>query len=338
MLLAVDANSLLHRSFHALRPASSGTGEPSWAVRGMLAQIGHAVDRVGAAALVVGFDDPSCSRRADRYAGYKAHRVDKPADLVSQLHLAEELLRDAGIAVVRPPGLEADDVLASAARAARNDGWHTVLVTSDRDAFALVDATTRLLRIINGGVDASPLLTPERLAQVAGVTPARYRDLAALRGDSSDNLPGVRGVGAKTGVALLQAIGCLHDVFADVDARSGRTEAAVGPAIAERLRATETREILRRNLELMAPVETVELGIGLVDPGCSARLPRELDVVRAATSRIGWEPVAFLSAVCGFDAAAAMRGRPRPAYVVPPGATRAIPPPRPADAAQGVLF
>jgi len=92
-----------------------------------------------------------------------------------------------------PVGLEADDVLASAARFAAEAGARTVIMTSDRDAFSLIDDNTRVLRIINGGVEASPTLTPERLQLMLGITPAQYRDYAAMRGDASDNLPGVNG-------------------------------------------------------------------------------------------------------------------------------------------------
>ena len=104
------------------------------------------------------------------------------------------MLRELGVVVVVPEGLEADDVLASVAAQAPALGARTVVATSDRDSFALIDEHTRMLRILNGGVDASPLLDPQRLAMVTGVRPEQYLDLAALRGDTSDNLPGVHRV------------------------------------------------------------------------------------------------------------------------------------------------
>src|SRR5690606_37490217 len=128
-------------------------------------------------------------------------------DLVTQLALAVDVFWSAGLHVVIPDGLEADDVLASAASAAAAAGWHTVVCTSDRDAFALVTDTTSVLRIINGGVEASPVLTPERLRIILGIDPWQYRQYAAMRGDASDNLTGIRGIGEKTGVALLAAFG-----------------------------------------------------------------------------------------------------------------------------------
>ncbi len=209
VVLAIDGNSLVHRSYHA--QARTGLrdddGRPRWAVRGLLSQLVSAVERIGPDVVVVGFDDPDASIRRDRWPQYKATRVDKLTTLVEQLTLAVEVLRDLGVAVVVPPGLEADDVLASVARFAPSAGATTVIMTSDRDAFALIDEHTRVLRIINGGVEASPMLTPERLLTLTGVRPEQYRDFAALRGDASDNLPGVHGIGAKTAARLLAELG-----------------------------------------------------------------------------------------------------------------------------------
>ena len=109
-------------------------------------------------------------------------------------------------------------MLASVARQAPAVGASTVVVTSDRDAFGLIDANTRVLRIINGGVEASPLLTAERLVTLLGVRPDQYRDFAALRGDPSDNLPGVRGIGPKTAARLLAAFGNALAAFDDLAA------------------------------------------------------------------------------------------------------------------------
>ena len=136
---------------------------------------------------------PSPRCRRDEYPEYKAGRAEKSAELVDQLAGAVDLLRACGFAVVQHEGWEADDVLSSAAALARDRGWRCTVVTSDRDSFALIDETTSVLRIIAGGVDASPLLTPARLPLLCGVRAGQYRDYAALRGDVSDNLPGANG-------------------------------------------------------------------------------------------------------------------------------------------------
>src|ERR1700709_1709270 len=196
----------------------SPTGEAIWAVRGLLTQLVAAVERVGADAVLVGFDDPSTSLRRRTWTQYKATRLEKPQTLISQLQLAAEVLTDLGIAVVTPPGLEADDVLCSAAAYARSVGASTVIMTSDRDSFSLIDDSTRVLRILNGGVEASPLLTADRLVTLLGIRPEQYRDFAALRGDPSDNLPGVQGIGPKTAARLLTALPDVAAVFEDLAA------------------------------------------------------------------------------------------------------------------------
>lgn len=288
-VLAVDGNSLLHRAFHASARTMYRTpdGAQGWAVRGLLSQLVAAVDRVCADAVVVGFDDRGNSSRKRRWPTYKAHRAPKPESLERQLDLAVEVLRDLGVCVVVPEGLEADDVLASVAAQAPGLGAQTVVATSDRDSFALIDEHTRMLRILNGGVDASPLLDPARLAMVTGVRPEQYLDLAALRGDSSDNLPGVTGFGAKTAVKLLQALGTGQAAFDDAAAGGERCTAAVGKARARSLAAPEAKERWLFNREVMAMVTTAELGLDLsLDSrsGCG-RLPLDEDAVRATYSR-----------------------------------------------------
>ncbi|HEY9414954.1 MAG TPA: 5'-3' exonuclease H3TH domain-containing protein, partial [Pseudonocardia sp.] len=219
VVLAVDGNSLVHRAFHSQARTGFrlGEGRPRWAVRGLLSQLVAAVERVGPDAVVIGFDDPGASVRRERWPSYKAQRGDKLPTLVEQLTDTAEVLRELGVSVVVPPGLEADDVLASVARQAPGMGASTVVMTSDRDAFGLINEHTRVLRVINGGVEASPMLTPERLVLLLGVRPDQYSDFAALRGDPSDNLPGVRGVGPKTAARLLRALDSAEAAFADLE-------------------------------------------------------------------------------------------------------------------------
>ncbi|WP_233493704.1 5'-3' exonuclease [Desertihabitans brevis] len=280
VLLAVDGNSLLHRSYHALAGtgARTVTGEPVWAVRGLLTQVVAAADRVGPSLVLVGFDDPEHSRRRTRWPQYKAQRADKLPTLVSQLRLAAAVLRELGVHVVTPDGLEADDVLATAAARTAAAGGRTVLVTSDRDAFALIDERTSVLRVINGGVDASPLMTPDRLELLLGVRPHQYRDFAALRGDPSDNLPGVSGIGPKRAARLLAAFGTAEAVFDDVAAGGARVAGLVGPGTRDRLADPQARACWELNRAVMANVCDVELG--LHPDRRPGRLPLSPDVVR----------------------------------------------------------
>jgi 5'-3' exonuclease len=293
-VLAVDGNSLVHRAYHS----QARTGHQTWAVRGLLSQLVTAAERVCPAVIVVGFDDPDASVRRETWPQYKAQRADKLSTLVDQLRFAAEVLDELGVAVVVPPGLEADDVLASAARFAAGQGASTVIMTSDRDAFSLIDDTTSVLRIIDGGVEASPLLTPARLTTLLGVRPDQYRDFAALRGDASDNLPGVRGIGPKTAATLLRELGGAQAAFDDVACGGERVVAAIGPAGARRLAAPGAREAWQLNCQVMAMRDDLPLRLDLSGgPGC---LPLDPAPVRAAFLRqqLTWTVNAALRALC----------------------------------------
>jgi 5'-3' exonuclease len=249
VILAIDGNSIVHRSYHAQARTGlhDADGRPTWAVRGLLMQLVAAVDRVRPTSVVVGFDDPNESVRRARWPVYKANRIDKLDSLVAQLACAIEVLRELGVAVVVPPGLEADDVLASTVAHAKAAGCRAVVMTSDRDAFALIDDTTTVLRIINGGVEASPMMTAERLVMLMGVRPEQYRDYAALRGDPSDNLPGVHGIGPRTAARLLQEFGTARAAFDDLAA----VRARLGAGVAARLAEPAARAAWELNCEVM---------------------------------------------------------------------------------------
>ncbi|MEU4238510.1 5'-3' exonuclease H3TH domain-containing protein [Actinoplanes sp. NPDC026619] len=258
MLLVLDGNSLLHRAYHAgaFEGMTAPDGSPIWALRGLVGYLARAAAHVQPDAVIVGFDCPESSARRTRFPAYKAHRPDKPADLTAQLQAAPTLLTDAGVCTVVPPAYEADDVLASGAALARAAGWESVLMTSDRDAFALIDATTSVLRIRNGGFDEAVLIDEAGLPALYGVVPRQYRDFAALRGDPSDNLPGVRRFGATTAKKLLTAFGTVEAAW---DASAEDLRAAVGDQAATHFTADAARETVARNRDLMSMRHDLEL-------------------------------------------------------------------------------
>ncbi|MDT5041198.1 MAG: hypothetical protein QOE51_2183 [Actinoplanes sp.] len=280
LLLVLDGNSLIHRAYHAA--AADGfldqSGRPVWALRGLVGFIARAAAHLRPDAVVVGFDCPRESSRKDDFPGYKAHRPAKAADLAEQIARAPELLREAGFCTVVPPAYEADDVLASAAEHARGQGWRSVLMTSDRDAFALIDETTSVLRVRNGGFEEAVLVDPLGLIALCGVEPGQYRDLAALRGDPSDNLPGVRRFGPSTAARLLAAFGTIDAAWAAIDAGEiGAVREVVGEQAAEELAAPAVRAVVERNRRLMRmrhDLPIPQLG--------TARLPLSLSVMRRA--------------------------------------------------------
>ncbi|MDP9824581.1 5'-3' exonuclease [Kineosporia succinea] len=255
LLLAVDGNSLLHRAHHAMSQGDlrDSTGAPVWALKGLISFLATASARLRPDALVVGFDCAAGEsvRRGD-YDGYKAGRPEKSEDLCLQLDAAPGFLAAAGITVVVPKGYEADDVMASSARSARRHGWRSTVVTSDRDMFALVDDNTSVLRVMNGGIDGSPLIDPSGLHAQYGVRPDQYKDFAALRGDASDNLPGAFGIGPKRAAKLLAEFDTVENVYAALDdGLEDVVVALVGPAATAALGSEEARANVARNQHLM---------------------------------------------------------------------------------------
>jgi DNA polymerase-1 len=259
LLLAVDGNGLAHRAFHAVGGADGEPGAAAWRVLAMLARIAAEVQPTGC---VIGFDDPIHSVRRQRHPPYKASRPPKPDELVELLDELPQLLHQLGLCVVVPPGLEADDVLGSAAALASRRVVAGTLATGDQDAFALVSPTVRVLLLVAGG--RVEQVSPSWLRARYGVGPEQYLEFAALRGDSSDCLPGVRGIGAVTAAKLLAAYPDVRAALADPTG----VAKLLGSWVAEAL--VTHRDTYELNRELMAIRSDVPL-----DPAeCNRRLDR----------------------------------------------------------------
>ena len=302
LLLAVDAPSLLHRNHHARAETElrDRGGRPAWALHGMLRQILEAIDQFAPDAVVFGLDDRNWSVRAEAYPAYKAGRAEKDAALVDQLERASALLDALGLRTVTPAGLEADDVSATAAAWAERSGWNCVIVTSDRDSFAHISARTRVLRLINGGISGSPLLNPARLHALYGIAAEHYLEYAALRGDTSDNLPGVPGIGEKTAPVLLSQMGSMQAVWADIDHCDGANLVAtldsfceeegvrrIGAGLLKRLVAPGARERFEFNLSIMSGRTDLDLGLTPDVPGTPGLLPLDVDRVARVVGYLG---------------------------------------------------
>ncbi len=323
LLLVVDAPSLLHRNHHARAHTRllDRAGRPAWALHGMVRQIVEAVEGFAPDALVCGLDDRTSSVRRDLYPDYKAGRAEKDPELVDQLDRAAALLGAMGLSALTPAGLEADDINASAAGWARRHGWSCVIITSDRDAFAHISDHTRVLRLIDGGLHGSPLLTPARLHAMYGVSAEQYLAYAALRGDASDNLPGVTGVGERTAAILLDVAGSMEAVWADLDHDGGRSLVAaldgwasetgarrLGAGVVRRLTAPGARERYEFNVTLMSGRDDLDLALTPDVPGSAGLFPVDVDRVRRVVGFLGVEATTDLAArVLGGPATVAER-------------------------------
>jgi 5'-3' exonuclease len=302
LLLTVDAPSLLHRNHHARAHTDlrDRQGRPAWALHGMLRQILEAIDQFAPDALLFGLDDRTTSVREGLYPDYKAGRAAKDPLLVEQLDRAGALLDALGFRTVTRDGLVADDVNASAASWAGREGWDCVIVTSDRDSFANISEHTKVLRVIDGGIGGSPLLDPRRLHTMYGVAATSYLEFAALRGDASDNLPGVAGVGEKSAALLLEAAGSMAAVWADLEHAGGATLVAAldsyaaesggrrtGAGLLRKLTADGAREQFELNRSLMTSETDVDLGLDPAPGAGDGRLPLDPDVVARVVGHLG---------------------------------------------------
>lgn len=317
-LLVVDGNSLAHRAFHAMERL--GTRDPDddrpvWAVHGFLNLMISIVDRTRPDAVLVGFDDRGGSARRERYPDYKAGRAPTSPDLHPQIDEIRIVLAELGITVLSPAGLEADDVLASAAATAELAGWRCLLATSDKDSFGLITPSVNVMRLVSG-LDNAVTMTPARLHEQYGVLPQQWLDYCALVGDKSDNLPGVPGIGPKFASRLLAGCGSVDTAVADPEA----AVAAVGKSVAGKLITDDGLAAIARNRELMTPVRDIPVDLD------ACRLPMVAGVVEAVLRRRTMVPFAgrAVAALCRHESPPAA-ARPTPVVVAQPDPVHARP-------------
>ncbi|BCJ63277.1 DNA polymerase I [Polymorphospora rubra] len=231
-LLLLDGHSLAYRAFFALpvENFSTTTGQPTNAVYGFTSMLINLLRDEKPTHIVVAFDVSRRSFRTEKYAEYKAGRSETPADFAGQVSLVREVLDALRIPVVEKPGYEADDVLATLACQGRDAGMRVLISTGDRDAFQLVGDQVTVLYPRKGVSDLARM-DPAAVTEKYGVGPDRYRDLAALVGESSDNLPGIPGVGPKTAAKWINQYGGVDGVVARADEIKGKA----GESLRERL-------------------------------------------------------------------------------------------------------
>lgn len=214
-LLAIDGNSIINRAFYGIKMLSNKNGVFTNAVTGFLniylkLTAAYKPDGVAAA-----FDLKAPTFRHKAYDGYKAGRKGMPDELAMQMPYVKELLKALGVKVIECEGYEADDILGTLAHACDTAGNECIIATGDRDSFQLI--TDRVYVNLAGNKE-DVLYTPAKIMEVYGVAPAEMLDVKALMGDASDNIPGVKGIGEKTALALIQKYHGIDNIFADVPA------------------------------------------------------------------------------------------------------------------------
>jgi DNA polymerase-1 len=253
-LLLIDGHSVAYRAFYALpvENFSTTTGQPTNAVFGFTSMLINVLRDESPTHLAVAFDVSRKTFRSDLYADYKAGRQDTPSDFRGQVTLIREVLDALRIPTVMVDGYEADDVIATLTTQATAAGMQVLICTGDRDALQLVSDDVTVLYPVRG-VSEMTRFTPEQMAVKYNLSPQQYPDYAALRGDPSDNLPGIPGVGEKTAAKWIREFGSFDALVAGVDQVGGK----VGDALRENLAS------VIRNRRLTELVRTVELDVAV---------------------------------------------------------------------------
>jgi DNA polymerase-1 len=260
-LVLVDGSSYLYRAFHALPPLSTSKGEPTGAVHGVLSMLQKLIDEYQPERMAVVFDAPGKTFRDELFAAYKANRAAMPDELRTQVQPVIDAIEGMGIAVLRIPNVEADDVIGTLATRASARGLNTVISTTDKDMTQLVD--DRIL-IVNTMSDTK--LDASGVQSKFGVRPDQIVDFLTLVGDSSDNIPGVPGVGPKTAGKWLSDYRSLEELAANSDQIAGKA--------GDRLRAAQPDLALYRKLVTIK--RDVELDVDIEDLACKPRDERRL--------------------------------------------------------------
>jgi DNA polymerase I len=245
-LLLLDGHSLAYRAFFALPPEnfSTTTGQPTNAVYGFTAMLINVLRDEQPTHVAVAFDRSEPTFRHEQYVEYKANRRETPADFRSQLSLIFEVLDALGVRRLSVAGYEADDIIATLAVQATGEGMDVLVVSGDRDVFQLISDRVTVIKT-GRGVSDVVRFTPEELHAKYGLTPAQYPDFAAIRGDSSDNLPSIPGVGEKTAAKWIIEFGSLAGLVDRVDEVKGKAGDKLRESLANVLRNRQLTELAR---------------------------------------------------------------------------------------------
>ena len=212
-IVLLDGYSLIYRAYHALSaPMNAPDGTPTNAIHGFMMMALKIIDEERPDALAVAFDTHAPTFRKEMYDGYKATRKPMPDDLRAQDPVIRELIGQMGIAILEKKGWEADDILGTVSKKCEDTGDTALLVTGDRDSFQLSGPRTTIIYTRRGASDVTRV-TPAYIRENYGIEPAQFIDVKALMGDSSDNIPGIPGIGEKTALKLIIQYGSLSEAL-----------------------------------------------------------------------------------------------------------------------------
>ena len=252
-LMILDGNSVINRAFFGVKPLTTREGLYTHAIYGFLNILERMEKEEQPDAVCVSFDLHGPTFRHLRYDGYKATRHGMPEELAMQMPVMKDVLRAMNIPIYECQGWEADDVIGTVGKICSNNGWECVVVTGDRDSLQLIDENVHIkLVLTKGGQTTATLYTEEKFKEEYGFEPKRLIDLKALMGDSSDNIPGVAGVGPKTATDLLLKFGTLDGVYDNLD------DASIRPKLREKLESGKENAYLSYELATIVPEAPID--------------------------------------------------------------------------------
>ena len=252
ILMAVDGNSLMHRAFYALPLLSKLDGEYTNAVFGFFSMLISAISTHQPDYLAIAFDKKGKTFRHDMFDDYKAGRKPTPPELIPQFDTLKKALKGLNIAMLEKESYEADDILGMLAAKARDNNMEALLLTGDKDSLQLVSDSCRVM-LTRKGVSEIDMYDTGKLNETYGLLPAQIVDLKGFMGDSSDNIPGVPGVGEKTALSLLHTYGGMDEVYAHIDEVKGKLK--------DKLAANKELAYMSRRLATIEPDVPLEVSI-----------------------------------------------------------------------------
>ena len=289
-LLVVDGNSIANRAFFGIKVLTTKEGQYTNAIYGFMNILLSLTQNYQPDEVAIAFDLPAPTFRHKMYDGYKANRHGMPDELAAQMPLLRQLLTLLGYKLVTAEGWEADDILGTLAAACDKRGETCYLATGDRDNLQLVSPTTTvLLATTSRGHSETRVMDEAAIREKYGLAPRQLIDVKSLQGDASDNIPGVKGIGEKTALALIQQFGSLEGVYEHLD------DPSIKPRQRANLEAYKADAELSYTLGTIRTDAPVETAAGAYRPGegdkpAAVRLMLDLEI-RALIPRLGLEHV-----------------------------------------------
>jgi DNA polymerase-1 len=259
-LIVLDSNALLHRAFHALPPLKNKLGQETGAVYGYLLTMFKAIKDLKANYIVACFDTKAKTFRHEKFQDYKAQRPTTPSGIISQIPIIKEVLDAFKIPVFAIEGFEADDLIATICQIApkQEEDLEVYIVSGDLDNLQLVNNSIKVYTL-GKGIKDTVIYDEDRVKERFGVNPLQMNDFKALTGDTSDNIPGVAGIGKTTAADLIQRFGSIKNLYDEISTDT----AILKPKVKESLK--NNKELAFLSLELVETKKDIEMNFKIED-------------------------------------------------------------------------